>query len=47
MTCAAVGGPAGDRRGRTESSRRPHGIRFFDDWIPDLTAAFDLRFIGE
>jgi quercetin dioxygenase-like cupin family protein len=24
----------------------PHGIRFFDDWIPDLTAAYDLRVIG-
>jgi hypothetical protein len=25
----------------------PHGIRFFDDWIPDLKAAYDLRLIGE
>jgi hypothetical protein len=25
----------------------PHGIRFFDDWIPDLKAAYDLRVIGE
>jgi quercetin dioxygenase-like cupin family protein len=25
----------------------PHGIRFFDDWIPDLKAAFNLRLIGE
>jgi quercetin dioxygenase-like cupin family protein len=24
-----------------------HGIRFFDDWIPDLKAAYDLRVIGE
>ena len=25
----------------------PHGIRFFDDWIPDLKAAYNLRLIGE
>jgi hypothetical protein len=25
----------------------PHGIRFFDDWIPDLKAAYHLRVIGE
>jgi quercetin dioxygenase-like cupin family protein len=25
----------------------PHGIRFFDDWIPDLKAAYNLRVIGE
>jgi hypothetical protein len=25
----------------------PHGIRFFDDWIPDLKAAYDLRVVGE
>jgi quercetin dioxygenase-like cupin family protein len=25
----------------------PHGIRFFDDWVPDLKAAYDLRLIGE
>jgi quercetin dioxygenase-like cupin family protein len=25
----------------------PHGIRFFDDWIPDLKAAYGLRVIGE
>jgi quercetin dioxygenase-like cupin family protein len=25
----------------------PHGIRFFDDWIPGLKAAYDLRVIGE
>jgi hypothetical protein len=25
----------------------PHGIRFFNDWIPDLKAAYDLRLIGE
>jgi hypothetical protein len=24
-----------------------HGIRFFDDWIPDLKAAYNLRLIGE
>ena len=24
----------------------PHGIRFFDDWIPDLKAAYDLRVVG-
>lgn len=24
-----------------------HGIRFFDDWIPDLKAAYGLRPIGE
>jgi hypothetical protein len=25
----------------------PHGIRFFDGWIPDLRAAYNLRVIGE
>jgi mannose-6-phosphate isomerase-like protein (cupin superfamily) len=25
----------------------PHGIRFFDDWIPELKAAYNLRLIGE
>jgi hypothetical protein len=25
----------------------PHGIRFFDDWIADLKAAYNLRVIGE
>jgi hypothetical protein len=25
----------------------PHGIRFFDDWSPDLKAAYNLRVIGE
>jgi quercetin dioxygenase-like cupin family protein len=25
----------------------PHGIRFFDDWIADLKAAYNLRLIGE
>ena len=25
----------------------PHGIRFFDDWIPDLKATYNLRLIGE
>ena len=25
----------------------PHGIRFFDDWIPELKAAYNLRVIGE
>jgi hypothetical protein len=25
----------------------PHGIHFFDDWIPDLKAACNLRLIGE
>ncbi len=25
----------------------PHGIHFFDDWIPDLKAAYGLRVIGE
>jgi quercetin dioxygenase-like cupin family protein len=24
----------------------PHGIRFFDDWTPELTATYDLRVIG-
>jgi len=35
--------------GLDELSRlgEPHGIRFFDDWIPDLKAAYDLRVIGE
>jgi quercetin dioxygenase-like cupin family protein len=26
---------------------RPHGIYFFDDWIPELKAAYNLRLIGE
>jgi len=26
---------------------KPHAIRFFDDWIPDLKAAYNLRVIGE
>ena len=25
----------------------PHGIRFIDDWIPDLKAAYNLRVIRE
>jgi hypothetical protein len=25
----------------------PHGIEFFDDWIPDLKAAYNLRVVGE
>ena len=25
----------------------PHGIRFFDDWIPELKAAYNLRLIVE
>ena len=25
----------------------PHGIRFFDDWIPELKAAYDVRVVGE
>lgn len=25
----------------------PHGIRFFDDWIPELTAAYNVRVIGQ
>jgi hypothetical protein len=25
----------------------PHGIRFFDDWILDVKAAYDLRVVGE
>lgn len=25
----------------------PHGIRFFDDWIADLKATYNLRLIGE
>jgi quercetin dioxygenase-like cupin family protein len=24
-----------------------HGIRFFDDWIPELKAAYDVRLLGE
>jgi quercetin dioxygenase-like cupin family protein len=24
-----------------------HGIRFFDDWIPELKAAYDVRVLGE
>jgi quercetin dioxygenase-like cupin family protein len=26
---------------------KPHGIRFFDDWIDDIKAAYDVRVIGE
>jgi mannose-6-phosphate isomerase-like protein (cupin superfamily) len=26
---------------------RRHGIRFFDDWIPDLKATYGLRLVGE
>jgi quercetin dioxygenase-like cupin family protein len=26
---------------------RPHGIRFFDDWIPDLKSTYNVRVIGE
>ena len=26
---------------------KPHGIRFLDDWIPDLKAAYNLRVIGQ
>ena len=25
----------------------PHGIRFFDDWVPDLKAAYNVRLAGE
>jgi len=25
----------------------PHGIQFFDDWIAELKAAYNLRVIGE
>jgi len=25
----------------------PHGIQFFNDWIPELRAAYNLRVIGE
>lgn len=25
----------------------PHGIRFFDDWIAELKAAYNVRLIGE
>lgn len=25
---------------------RSHGIRFFDDWIPELTAAYGVRVVG-
>ena len=33
------------RVGNLLESGRRH-IRFFDDWIPDLKAAYDLRVIG-
>jgi quercetin dioxygenase-like cupin family protein len=26
---------------------KPHGIQFFDDWIDELKAAYNLRVIGE
>lgn len=26
---------------------KPHGIRFFDDWIAELKATYNLRLIGE
>jgi quercetin dioxygenase-like cupin family protein len=25
----------------------PHGIRFFEDWIPELKAAYNLRVVGQ
>jgi hypothetical protein len=25
----------------------PHGIRFINDWIPKIKAAYDLRVVGE
>jgi hypothetical protein len=25
----------------------PHGIQFFDDWVAELKAAYNLRVIGE
>jgi hypothetical protein len=36
-------------RGRVKGKTlgEPHGIRFFDDWIPGLRAAYNLRVIGE
>jgi len=38
-------GPAGlDELNRVG---QPHGIRFFDDWIPELKAAYDVRVIGQ
>jgi hypothetical protein len=33
--------------GSRDSLGKPHGIRFFNDWIPDLKAAYNLRVIGE
>jgi hypothetical protein len=30
-----------------DSLGKPHGIRFFNDWIPDLKTAYNLRVIGE
>ena len=38
-------GPIG--LGELNSLGEPHGIRFFDDWIPELKAAYNLRLIGE
>lgn len=26
---------------------KPHGIRFFDDWVADLKATYGLRLVGE
>jgi hypothetical protein len=39
----------GSRSGLDELNRlgATHGIRFFNDWIPDLKAAYNLRLIGE
>jgi hypothetical protein len=38
-------GPIG--LGELNRPGEPHGIQFFDDWIPDLKAAYNLRVIGE
>jgi hypothetical protein len=41
---ARVGGIGLDELNRLG---QPHGIRFFDDWIADLKAAYNVRVIGE
>ena len=42
-----AGAPRADRLDELNRLGEPHGIRFFDDWIPDLKAAYNLRVVGE
>jgi hypothetical protein len=36
-----------ERRAQPARLGEPHGIRFFDDWIPELKAAYNVRVMGE